>query len=215
MAELIRVVVADELPVIREGIRSILAKVDNITCVGEAANKDEIMGLCQTNKPDVLLLSLDLPDVSLNNLVPKLQQLRSTLKVLTMIYNSELAPKYPFIAAGVSGCILKSEPRDTILSAIHAVYRGGIWFSHPVLQELLNEKPHERRVAMDLQLTNRELEVLKLLARGWSNQQIADALVVTERTVKFHTGNIYAKLDVPSRAQAISWAWQHNLVNHS
>jgi NarL family two-component system response regulator LiaR len=215
MSEVIHVLVADELPMVREGIRSILNAADNAMFVGEATNSQEVLSSIQMYRPDVLLLSLDLPHSPSLVIITQAQEICPTTKTLAIASDSSTVRRYRLVAAGVRGCILKSETADAILSAIRAVYYGELWFSQPILQKLLEQEPYVRSLAIGMRLTKREVEVLRLIARGGSNQQIAEVLFITERTVKYHTRNIYAKLNVSSRAQAINWAWRHKLEGDS
>jgi DNA-binding NarL/FixJ family response regulator len=209
MSHMIRVLVANELPMVREGLRSVLNHAAHIEWVAEATHKAEAWHLCQQYQPDVLLFSLDLPDFSPPLFTEQIQPFTSQTKVILIVNEGADVIKLPFVPAGVSGCLLQSDTGTVILQAIQQVYKGVLWFSQPILQKLLEPAQNKLALSQPQGMTERETEVLTLLARGWSNQQIATALFIAERTVKFHVGNIYHKLNVPSRPLAINWAWQH------
>ena len=211
MRKTIRVLIVDDVPMIREGIRSILDEQHGFDCVGETSAVSNALSLSQTHQPEVLLLSLDISELSLPEVMASLQQFCPQTQVLAISQSISNALKHRLVAEGAKGCILQNETKKHILSALHTVAQGKLWFSQPILQKLLENEPHADNLALKTGLTQREVELLKLLTRGWSNAQIAELLNITERTVKFHTGNIYHKLEISSRAQAISWAWQHGL----
>jgi DNA-binding NarL/FixJ family response regulator len=192
MREIIRVLVADELPMVREGVRALLETIEDVTFIGEAHCGREAFDLCQLYQPDVLLLSLDLPELSLPDMLSEMRQHCHTTKVVVTISDSAKIRQYRLVEAGIMGCIVKSESGEAILEAIRQVHQGNIWFSQPILKEILEHGPNKRAFMVETGLTTREVEVLTLMARGWSNRHIADVLSITVRTVKHHTGTFIA-----------------------
>lgn len=186
--------------------------VDDCQFVGTSAHLN-----CLPNAAtiDLFLLSLDLPNISLPTAVDTLKQHAPCSRILAVTAQPEKVRSLKLVAAGVGGCILKSEPPPTFIKAIRAVHKGKIWFSQPLLHLLLQDTSQTQSQAQETCLTPRETELLTLLTRGWTNQQIGDVLCIEQRTVKFHLTNIYAKLNVHSRTQAASWAWQHGLGSSS
>jgi DNA-binding NarL/FixJ family response regulator len=167
MAEAIRVLVADELPIVREGVRSLLDAADDLTCIGEAHTGHQALQLSQRLVPDVLLLSLDLPELSPLDFLTQVKQHCSATRVLLTTNDTAQVRKYRLVANGARGCVLKTESRKAIIHAIRTVAHGKIWFSQPILEKTLEPDAAESRSVSEAGLTRRELKVLRLMARGW------------------------------------------------
>ncbi len=200
----IRIVIADAHPLIRAGLQSSLTSETDLCVVGEAANGEEAQRLCEDHQPDVLLLDLGMPGPSALETLAYLHQHSPQTRVLMLTAFDDEAHVRGLVEAGVAGYMLKEEAPATLSEAIRAVMRGFAWFSQSVAQKL-TQPPASAA------LTQREQEVLRLLARGGTNRKIAEELCVAEITVRFHLRNIYSKIDVGTRAQAVRWAMQHGL----
>lgn len=194
-----RVLLADDHPLIREGIGNTLRKSDGLILAGVATNGYDIPGIVAELQPDVLLLDLHMPGPPPLELVMALHREFPQTRVLVLSAYDDLVPVRALLRAGVSGYILKDEAISTLLQAIQTVVRGGIWFSQAIARRLAQP-------ANAPEFTAREMDVLNILASGASNQHIASTLAVTERTVRFHLKNIYRKIEVNSRGEAIAWA---------
>jgi two-component system NarL family response regulator len=197
----IRVLVADDHPLIRAGLQSSLANEPDMFVVGEATNGEEVQRLCLKSKPDVLLLDLRMPGPSALETIAYLRQHHPQTRVLMLTAYDDEAHVRWLVEAGVAGYLLKEEAPATVVQAIRAVMGGGSWFSQQVAEKLA--RPTESPA-----LTQREREVLRLIAQGKSNQQIAEELSIAETTVRFHLRNLYSKVGVTSRAEAIVWTLQ-------
>ena len=200
----IRVVVADDHPLIRSGLQSSLSSETDLRVVGEAANGDEAQRFCKDHQPDVLLLDLRMPGPSALETLAYLRQHSPHTRVLMLTAFDDEAHVRGLVEAGVAGYMLKEEAPTTVSEAIRAVVQGCTWFSQSVAQRLA--QPTESTT-----LTQREQEVLRWLAHGETNRKIAEELCVAEITVRFHLRNIYSKIDAGTRAQAVRWAMQHGL----
>ncbi|MCB0000275.1 MAG: response regulator transcription factor [Anaerolineales bacterium] len=211
----IRLFILDELPMFGIGLQTALSASD-YQLVGIGSCLDS---LPNTTAIDLFLLSLELPNISLPtaiaSVVDTLKQCSPNGRILATTTQPEKIRTHKLVATGMGGCILKSEPPKTFAKAICAVHKGKIWFSQPLLYILLQDSPQAQPQQPESPLTDRETELLTLLTRGWTNQQIGDVLCIEQRTVKFHLTNIYAKLNIHSRTQAASWAWQHGLGSSS
>lgn len=194
-----RILLADDHPLIREGIGNTLRKSEGLTLVGVATNGYEITGMVSDLQPDVLLLDLHMPGPPPLEIVMALHTDFPDTHVLVLSAYDDLVPVRALLRAGVSGYVLKDEAIGTLVQAIKTVVRGGIWFSQAIARRLAQPTNAP-------QFTERELDVLNILASGASNEHIAGSLAVTERTVRFHLKNIYRKIDVNSRGEAIAWA---------
>lgn len=193
-----RILIADNDPLARIGICAILAPEQDLICVGEATNADEILSMCEELTPDLLLLDLQIPDISPIESVPQLLNKHHELQVIAIsafrndIYTRNL------IASGISGLIVKDEIPETLIKVIRMVIQGETWIGHNVSsQACRNEEIH---------FTKREMDVIHLLATGLSNRVIAGVLCVSEHAVRFHLRNIYEKTGVHSRGELIVWA---------
>jgi NarL family two-component system response regulator LiaR len=209
----IRVLVVDDHDIIRKGIQAVLELVPDIEVAGEARNGREAIQQAEKLTPDVILMDLVMPDLDGIEAIRQIKNHRpeARILVLTTFAGEELV--FPAIKAGALGYHLKDSSPETLIEAIREVHRGEASL-HPViarkvLQELLI--PAERPPAVD-QLTQRELEVLRLVAQGDENREIAEKLVISEATARTHVSNILGKLHLASRTQAALYAIKEGLA---
>ena len=213
----VRVLLADDHHVVRSGIRSELERHADILVVGEARDGFEALDMAVRFQPDVLLLDISMPGLKGMEVAEQLGQMDApkparrlwppAILVLSAYCDSEYV--YSLFAAGAKGYLLKDEAPDRIVSAIRDVVKGLPALSLPVQQILLT-----RSNQVEHTLSEREIEVLRLMAKGYTNEQVAEALVIARGTVKNHVTNIYRKLpNVRTRAEAVAWAWQNRLVS--
>ena len=214
----IRVVLADDHHVVRSGIRGELEKHDDIDIVGEATNGREALALVQRLHPDVLLLDINMPDISgmavteqlnlLSDAETKTKETSFSTHILILSAYCEPEYVYKLFAVGAKGYLLKDEPPNRIVIGIRQVIRGEPALSIPVQKVLLT-----RRAKPEHDLTMREIEVLRLMAKGNTNEEIAQTLFIAVGTVKNHVMNIYKKLpNVRTRSEAVAWAWENRIV---
>ena len=205
MSKTIRVLLANGFPLIRAGIRAVVAAENDLTLVGEAIDGYEVQRLCQELQPDVLLLDLDIPGPAPFETVIVLHKQCPAVRVLLLTaYNDIHLPG--LIAAGAVGCILKDESTEALIRAIRTVFQGDTWFSHRLIIKLTQSNIYKLNPPKAADFTDRELEVLQLVVQGYSNNRIASDLVISERTVRFHLRNLYDKLKVNTRGELLSWA---------
>lgn len=209
----IRVLLADDHPIIRSGIRLLLEQAPDITVVGETDRGSDVVGLVERLKPDVLLLDMEMPGKSGVAVAQELQQNGSVVRVLVLSAYDDDEYIASLLATGAAGYLTKEEALNTIVDAVRGVARGEDgWFSRRAVAQIAAlARKEQTRPGIDL--TDREEEVLKMLAEGWTNLRMANALTVSERTIRFHLSNIYEKLGVSSRAEAISWALKRDTRN--
>jgi len=209
----IRVLLADDHPAVRAGIRRALEKAADIVVVGEAADGEEALRLIEALRPDVALLDCRLPGPEGWQVAEAMRARGLPTRVLALSAYADDRYIYGMLQAGAAGYLLKEEALETVVAAVWAVARGEEWYSRPVMAKVAAWARGETLVPPGVAgLTEREVEVLRLLARGWDNARIAEELVVSEGTVKNHVTSIYAKLNVHSRAQAVAWAWEHGVM---
>jgi DNA-binding NarL/FixJ family response regulator len=214
MAEAIRVIVADDHPLIRTGVRLSLTAESDIEVVGEAATGDEVLGSCKQLEPDIVLLDLSMPGPGPATLLKMLQEECPSLKIVILSAYDDEAHVRNLINAGIAGYVLKDEASEMIVDAIRTVKKGATWFSRSVMQSFMSPPSTPASESSPLtELTAREQEILQEIARGQSNAQIALALHLAEQTVRNYTSRIYEKLGISSRAEAIIWAYQNGMVS--
>ena len=204
MAEPVRVVLADDHPLIRAGLRARLAGESDIVVVGEASNGREAQQACETMEVDVLVLDLNMPGPSAAATVAHVQEHCPNVRVLVLTAYDDDAYVRGLVAAGVSGYILKDEAPDALVHAVRTVAHGGASFSRSVVA-VLAHAPGQHRPG-NPSLSERERELLELLARGWDNAHLARELQLGEQTVRNYLSRLYSKLGVRTRSEAIVWA---------
>lgn len=199
----IRVLLADDHPALRVGLRVLLEQASDVEVVGEAGDGREALEQIEALRPDVAVLDCQLPEIQGTEVAAEIRRRGLATRVLALsAYRDE---KYVrgMMKGGAIGYLLKDEAPRVIVAAVQAAARGESWFSPEVAARVAAWQRGEMSEQPDL--TERELEVLRLVARGKANKEIACALNVTERTIEFHVGNILSKLGVASRVEAALW----------
>jgi NarL family two-component system response regulator LiaR len=210
----IRILVADDHPVVRRGLSSLIDIEPGMELAGEATDGVEAVDMAGSLQPDVILLDLMMPRKNGLEAIHEIKQANPEAHIIVVTSFAQDDKVFPAIMAGADGYLLKDSPPDMLLQAIRDVYRGEAAL-HPVIarkamQELGRPSDQSPRTAP---LTERESEVLKLVARGLSNQEIADKLHVSEGTVTTHIRNILAKLQLANRTQAALYALREGLAS--
>ena len=208
--ERIRILVADDHPMLREGLVAVLGTQPDFEVVGEAADGEEAARLARRLEPDVILLDLEMPGVDGVAALEKLRSAGSEARTIVFTAYDTDERILGSLRAGARGYLLKGASRAEIFDAIRTVHSGGSLLGPAVTSRLLDhiEQGDERPDG----LTPRELEVLTLLARGLKNAEIASELFISERTVKFHVSSILAKLGAETRTEAVRIAARRGLV---
>jgi DNA-binding NarL/FixJ family response regulator len=211
----IRVLIADDQSLVRTGFRLILSGEPELEVVGEARDGAEAATLAAELSPDVVLMDVRMPDVDGIEATRRIVVDETSPRVLVLTTFDLDDIVYDALRAGASGFLLKDAPEERLLTAIQVVAEGGSLFAPSVtrrlIEEFSNRAPQARPPALG-GLTARELEVLRLLAQGLSNAEIAARLVVSEHTVKTHVARILQKLDLRDRTQAVVLAYESGVV---
>ena len=207
---MIRVVLVDDHPVVRSGIRHLLEKTSDIVVVGETGEGSEAMRLIDELAPDVVLLDMEMPGQTGVDIARRLQAAGSPVRILAISAYDDEHYIIALLASGAAGYLTKDEALEKIDEAVRGVARGEEgWLSRRAAAQVAAWTRKGR--FQESSLTEREIEVLRLLVRGWTNAAVAEALSVSERTVRFHVTNICSKLGVDTRNEAIAWAMRHGL----
>jgi DNA-binding NarL/FixJ family response regulator len=204
----IRLLIADDHPVVRDGLSSMFAAAPGFEVLGEAADGAAVVRLAQQLQPDVILMDLRMPVMDGLTAITELNKLGVKARVLVLTTYDTDAHVLPAIEAGATGYLLKDSPREDLLRGARAAAKGETVLSPSVAAWLMNRV---RTPAPQL-LSQRELEVLTLVAAGNTNREAAARLFITEATVKSHLLNIYAKLGVGDRAAAVAEAFNQRLL---
>jgi two-component system NarL family response regulator len=218
-AEVIRVLIADDQALFRRGLYVVLGTEDHIDVVAEAENGEEAVAKAVELAPDVVLMDVRMPRINGIEAARQINLQVPTTKILMLTVSDEEDDLYEAIKAGANGYLLKEISVEEVAEAIRAVVQGQSLISPSMASKLLNEfnslarKAEERQQYPAPALTSRELEVLKLVAKGMSNREIADELYISENTVKNHVRNILEKLHLHSRMEAVIYAVKERLLD--
>jgi NarL family two-component system response regulator LiaR len=209
----IQVLIADDHAVVREGLRALIISEPGIEVVGEAANGVEAVQLAHSLQPDVILLDLIMPHKSGLEAIAEIKQANPEARILVLTSFAEDDKVFPAIKAGALGYLMKDSLPNELLQAIRDTYRGESSLHPAVARKLVQElnRPSNLPPAGE-PLTERELEVLKLVAQGLTNQEIAEKLAIGERTARTHVVNILSKLHLANRTQAALYALREGLA---
>jgi two-component system, NarL family, response regulator LiaR len=206
----IRVVIADDHNVVRKGIRDLLSDEGDIVVVGEARTGHEALDLALALKPDVVVMDIAMPELSGVEATRQIRTSAPEVRILVLTSYADDPYIYGLLDAGATGYILKTAESHEIVRAVRATAAGQSALDPAVAPRLiarLTQPSHHGDV-----LTERELDVLRLVARGQTNKQIGSELAISDRTVQNHLANIYAKLGVASRTEAVTAALQRELI---
>lgn len=208
----IKVLIADDHSMIREGLKQLLELDGDIKVVGEAGDGLECLDKIQRLSPDVVLLDINMPNLNGLQVLEHLRNNNIKVRVLVLTIHSEIEYLIRAIEIGVGGYLLKDSDSTVLKKAIHSVFEGETYIQ-PSLTPILKERLENPNILDEADsLTKREIEVLKLLAEGRFNKEIAQALSISEKTVKNHVSNIFKKIHVSDRTQAAVFAIKNNFV---
>lgn len=211
----IRVLVVDDHAILRDGIRSLLARQEGITVVGEAGNGREALEQVSEKLPDLVLMDVAMPEMNGLEATRLIKELYPQVKVLILTQHDNLEYVGPLLQAGASGYVLKRSGGREVVTAIREVSEQGAFLEPSVARQVLEEytREEEKEQEGEPSLTVREMEVLQLLVKGKSNKQIAYKLGISPKTVSVHRSNIMAKLDVHNSIELMRYVTRNKLVD--
>jgi two-component system response regulator NreC len=214
----IRILIVDDHVVIRAGLRTILKAEPDLQVVGEAADGVEALQLAGELKPDIVLMDISMPKPEGGGIetTRRLKENLPNARVLILSIHEDEGLLREAIQAGAAGYIVKRAAESELVSAVRAAWNGDIYV-HPsmtrlLLKDMVTRPPSKGRISVGT-LTSRELDVLRLLAKGYTNRQIADVLSVSVRTIEGHRANLMGKLELYSRVELTNFAEEHNLLD--
>lgn len=211
----IRVMIADDHAMVRQGLKTIIELEDDIEVVSQAANGEQAVLLARQDKPDIILMDINMPVLNGLQAIKILKEENSNCKIIVLTLHQDREYLFRTIQLGCEGYVLKDAESSVLIEAIRNVYREQTYIQPNMTGELVKEYNRitliEQDSSISRSLTNREIEVLKLIAEGLINKEIAKTLYISEKTVKNHISNIFKKLDVNDRTQAAIYAFKHNI----
>ena len=215
MSKSISIIIVDDHEVVRKGLRSYLDTLPEFKVIGEASSGEEAIEMVKELIPDIILLDLIMPGMDGVETTRRIKSISPRTNVVVLTSYHEDIHIFPALKAGAISYILKDVKMDQLVEALHRAAMGEVTL-HPrvasrVLQNMREENSEDHQLYSDL--TERELEVLRLIANGLTNNQIATTLVISENTVKGHVSNILSKLHLADRTQVAVYAWQSGIVN--
>lgn len=214
MSQAIRVLIVDDHTIVRKGIRALLAEIAGIEVVGEAGNGQEAVAQAETLYPDVILMDLAMPKMDGIEATRQIKASQPESRILVMTSFAADDKVFPAIKAGALGYLLKESAPEDLVQAIHQIHRGESSLHPTIARKVLQEITHSSdRPPTPDPLTEREAEVLRLVAQGLSNQDIAKKLNISDPTVRTHVSNIMGKLHLATRIQAALYALREGLVS--
>lgn len=209
---MIRVLLVDDHEMVRLGVSSYLSIQSDVEVVGEAENGEDGYEKAMALRPDVILMDLVMEVMDGIESTKKILKEWPEARILIVTSFIDDEKVYPAIEAGASGYLLKTSTAHEIANAIRKTYNGERVLEPEVMTKMMEQLSNRNRHVLHEELTNREQEILLLIAQGMSNQEIADELFITLKTVKTHVSNILAKLEVEDRTQAAIYAFKHGLI---
>jgi len=213
---IIKVLIVDDHQVVRQGLRTFLELQEDIIVIGEAGDGMQAVEMVQQYQPDVVLMDLVMPRLDGIAATRQVKSSAAEVKVIALTSFTEDDKVFPAIQAGASSYLLKDVSPDELVEAIRAAYRGEVRLHPDITRKLMEQVTRQTITAPDTaveKLTGREVDVVRLVAQGRSNHEIAQELVISEKTVKSHISNILGKLQLQDRTQLAIYAIKHGLVD--
>lgn len=209
----IRILLADDHGILRAGLRNLLNAEPEFEVVGEAADGIQALEMAEQTDPDLILVDINMPNMGGIEMLQQLRAKQNATKVLMLTVHEDDGLLKKAIRAGASGYLVKRAAESELINAIRTVMQGDMYVHPSMTRALLKDLvPPPSRPADDNTLTHREIEVLRMVARGYTNNQIAETLSISARTVEGHRANLMGKLGLHSRVELVEYAEQHGLM---
>ncbi len=213
----IRVMIADDHVIVREGLRVLLESQPDIEVVGEATNGEDAVKKAREAKPDIILMDITMPVMNGLEATHQIKQSNPEIRILALTMHEGDEYFFKVLEAGASGYFVKGGSSNELVAAIRAVQRGDVFLYPTMAKKLLSDYLQRVKSGQNVEsydgLTNREREIMKLIAEDNNNQEIAERLVLSASTVQTHRANIMAKLGLHSRAELVKYAIKHGFIS--
>ncbi len=207
MSQSIRVLIADDHPLVRSGLCTALQTEPDIVVAGEASDGDETQQQCADLQPDVLVLDLNMDGPPAVATLAAVRELCPRTRVLILTAYDDDVYVRGVVLAGAMGYVLKDEAPEALVQAVRTVAQGGTWFSRSLVENLVLQAEQNESDAPPL--TERESQIIRLIAQGWDNARIAEELCLSEQTIRNYVSRLYGKIGVQTRAEAVVWGRDH------
>lgn len=208
----IRVIIADDHPVVRKGIRAMLEMQPEVTILGEASNGTEALEKCRELRPDIILLDISMPEMNGLEVAGRMKDTSPNTKVILLTMHEEEEYFFHALSVGASGYMVKGDRAEDLVSAILSVAQGGVYLQPSLAKELVGDYLRSKASNAYEGLTQREGEVLLLIAEGLTNKQIGERLYISVTTVQTHRANLMEKLNLHSQADLIKYAIRKGIL---
>lgn len=206
------IIIVDDHKIFRKGLRFLLDDMENIKVVAEAENGEEFLNLLEISTADIVLMDINMP--KMNGIEATIEALKQfpNLKVIVLSMHGEEQYYDSMVEAGVKGFLLKNSDVDELSTALQTVASGGSYFSQELLVGILNKHKEQKNPSEIVRFTDRELEVLKLICKGFNNCKIADILFISVRTVERHRANLLSKTNCPNSISMVMYAVKNKII---
>lgn len=211
----IRIFIVDSQALTRAGLRMIIEECPEMVVVGEAGSKDDAVRMAAQSQPEIILVDLDCDDYDAEDLVPELLKCVDRSRLLALAEQHDPEVQQRAVRAGALGFVQKSQPPEILIKAIQKVNVGEVWLDRSILADVITNMTNGKRdpdAEKIAAITSREREIIKLIAQGLNNQQIADKLFISKSTVRHHVSSIFSKLQVSDRLKLVFFAYRHKIA---
>ncbi len=214
MTDTIRVLIGDDHTIVRSGVRLLLEAEEDIEVVGEAGNGHEVLALAESLSPDVIIMDIAMPGMDGLEATRRIKAQLPQINVLVLTMHRSDEYFYEMLQAGASGYVLKGARTNELIDAVRVVSRGEVFLYPTMAQRLVQDyfALKGNSIEQDVSLSPREKEILKLLAHGYSNKEIAEKLVISQSTVHTHRSNLLSKLGLNTRHELVQYARERGLI---
>jgi DNA-binding NarL/FixJ family response regulator len=209
---MIKVLIADDHAIVRSGLKQLFGLMGDINVGGEATNGEEVLEALQKGQFDLLLLDLTMPGLSGINLIGRIRTLHANLPILVLSMHNELQIAKRVLQAGAAGFVTKGSEQDILMTAIRKVATGGRFVDPTITEQMMFEKPVQGESAPHERLSERELHIMKLFAKGMGINEIAAELFISNKTVSTHKARLMQKMNFKSNSELVRYAVDHGLI---
>ena len=208
----IRIAIVDDHQIVIDGLKSLLEGQDNFEITGSSTKPTDMLGMLQQLQPDILITDIMMPGMNGKELARVVKKQFPSIKILALSMSGQGELVNEMINdADIAGYVLKNIGRNELVTALEKIYNGGIYFSDDILQEML-KAGERKKISEESHLTTREIEIVQLIEKEYSNKQIADSLFISERTVETHRKNIFRKTKTSGVIGLVKYAYEHRLI---